>query len=103
MGGIVKVDEIKEINFNETGDIIDTLSGISLKDTPEERVRQRFIGILQTDYGYPKANIAREVPVQQGSKILLSTDEAEIRADIVVYANKKSMSRKRSREYSFCC
>ena len=56
MGGTVKVDEIKEINFNETGDIIDTLSGISLKDTPEERVRQRFIGILQTDYGYPKAN-----------------------------------------------
>lgn len=51
MGGTVKVDEIKEINFNETGDIIDTLSGISLKDTPEERVRQRFIGILQTDYG----------------------------------------------------
>lgn len=50
MGGTVKVDEIKEINFNETGDIIDTLSGISLKDTPEERVRQRFIGILQTDY-----------------------------------------------------
>lgn len=90
MGGAVKVDEIKEINFNETGDIIDTLSGISLKDTPEERVRQRFIGILQTDYGYPKANIAREVPVQQGSKILLSTDEAEIRADIVVYANKKA-------------
>lgn len=41
MGGTVKVDEIKEINFNETGDIIDTLSGISLKDTPEERVRQR--------------------------------------------------------------
>ena len=69
---------LKEINFNETGDIIDTLSGKSLKDTPEERVRQRFIGILQTDYGYPKANIAREVPVQQGSKILLSTDEAEI-------------------------
>ena len=59
IGGAVKMDEIKEINFNETGDIIDTLSGKSLKDTPEERVRQRFIGILQTDYGYPKANIAR--------------------------------------------
>ena len=37
------MDEIKEINFNETGDIIDTLSGISLKDTPEERVRQIFV------------------------------------------------------------
>lgn len=41
------MDEIKEINFNETGDIIDTLSGISLKDTPEERVRQRFIGFFR--------------------------------------------------------
>lgn len=40
IGGAVKMDEIKEINFNETGDIIDTLSGKSLKDTPEERVRQ---------------------------------------------------------------
>ena len=62
------MDEIKEINFNETGDIIDTLSGISLKDTPEERVRQRFFGILQTEYSFPYAIIAREVPVQQGSK-----------------------------------
>ena len=59
------MDEIKEINFNETGDIIDTLSGISLKDTPEERVRQRFIGILQTDYGYPKAKRFRFSKVQK--------------------------------------
>lgn len=54
------MDEIKEINFNETGDIIDTLSGKSLKDTPEERVRQRFIASVDkgihnktTKYGLP--------------------------------------------------
>ena len=82
--------EIAEVNFNENGDIIDVLSGKILKDTPEERVRQRFINILQSDYGYPKANIAREIPIQQGSKILSSDDGAEIRADIVVYTSKKA-------------
>ena len=46
--------ELIEVNFNDEGDIIDTLSGKILKDTPEERVRQRFINILQSDYGYPK-------------------------------------------------
>lgn len=82
--------ELIEVNFNDEGDIIDTLSGKILKDTPEERVRQRFINILQSDYGYPKNIIAREVPVQQGSKILSSDDGAEIRADIVVYTSKKA-------------
>ena len=82
--------EIAEVNFNENGDIIDVLSGEILEDTPEERVRQRFINILQSDYGYPKANIAREIPIQQGSKILSSDDGAEIRADIVVYTSKKA-------------
>ena len=47
MGGTVKVDEIKEINFNETGDIIDTLSGISLKDTPEERFVKDLLGFFR--------------------------------------------------------
>lgn len=82
--------ELIEVNFNDEGDIIDTLSGKILKDTPEERVRQRFINILQSDYDYPKNIIAREVPVQQGSKILSSDDGAEIRADIVVYTSKKA-------------
>jgi len=41
------VDEIKEINFNETGDIIDTLSGISLKDTPEERFVKDLLGFFR--------------------------------------------------------
>lgn len=80
-----------EVQFDENGNIIDCLSGKVLRDTPEERVRQRFINILQTDYGYPKNQIAREIPVQQGSKILTdSTDGSEIRADIVVYVNKKA-------------
>ena len=83
--------EYVEVLFNEDGDIIDCLSGKALKDTPEERVRQRFIGILQTDYGYPKEQIAREIPIQQGSKILTNNiDGSEIRADIVVYVSKKA-------------
>lgn len=79
------------IEFNENGDIIDKVSGKVLKDTPEERVRQRFIEVLQSDYGYPLDRIRREVPIQEGSKIL--RDEigvAEIRADIAVYTSKKA-------------
>ena len=82
--------EFNEVLFNESGDIIDVLTCKPLKDTPEERVRQRFINILQVDYGYPKDIMLREVPIQQGSKILTNSyDGSEIRADIVVYKNKK--------------
>ena len=56
--------KINDVDFNDNGEIIDTLTGKILKDTPEERVRQSFINILQSDYGYPKANILREVPIQ---------------------------------------
>ncbi len=83
--------DINEITYNEEGNIVDALSERILKDTPEERVRQRFIGILQADYGYPKEHMLREVPIQQGSKILKnSTDGSEIRADIVVYTNRQA-------------
>ena len=60
-----------EIIYNEDGLIVNCVSGVPLKDTPEERVRQRFIRIIQTDYGYPKEHIRREIPIQSGSKILL--------------------------------
>ena len=80
-----------QVQFDENGDIIDIVSGKKLKDTPEERVRQSFIGILQSDYGYPLDHIQREVPIQHGSKVQVDhSTGAEIRADIVVYANKKA-------------
>lgn len=81
---------IADVDFNERGEIIDILTGQTLKDTPEERVRQQFINTLQSDYGYPKDTILREIPIQSGSKILLNTEGAEIRADIVVYTSKKA-------------
>lgn len=43
-----------DIEYNDVGLIIDCLTGTPIKETPEEIVRQRFIKILQTDYGYPK-------------------------------------------------
>ena len=42
--------DITDIEYNDDGLIIDCLSGAAIKDTPEERVRQRFIKILQSDY-----------------------------------------------------
>lgn len=82
---------LTEVKFSDDGNIIDTLSGQKLKDTPEERVRQKFINILKIDYSYPKELIRREIPIQQGSKIMTnSNDGSEIRADIVVYTSKKA-------------
>lgn len=63
--------KLQEIEYNDDGLIVDSLTGVLLRDTPEERVRQRFITILQSDYGYPKEVIQREVPIQSGSSILL--------------------------------
>ena len=83
--------ETIDLRYNENGFLVDHLSGILLKDSPEERVRQRFIYILQSDYGYPKDCMVREVPIQSGSKILINeADNSPIRADIVVYKNKKA-------------
>ena len=45
---------INDVEFNDDGNIVDYLSGKVLKDTPEERVRQRFIALLQSDYGCGK-------------------------------------------------
>ena len=41
------------VQFNEDGNIIDILSGKILVTTPEEVVRQQFIGILNSDYLNP--------------------------------------------------
>lgn len=88
-------NNILDIDYNEDGQIIDCLTGVVLKETPEEVVRQRFIKILQTDYGYPKDCILREVPVQSGSSILTNeSDGSPIRADIVVYKDKRAALKK---------
>jgi type I restriction enzyme M protein len=85
----------EDIEFNDEGLIVDCLDGNLLQDTPEERVRQRFIKTLQVDYGYPKNLIKREVPIQSGSSILLDEkDDSPIRADIVVYNSKSAATGK---------
>ena len=84
-----------DIEYNDVDLIIDCLTGTPIKETPEEIGRQRFIKILQTDYGYPKDCILREVPVQSGSSILTNeSDGSPIRADIVVYKDKRSALKK---------
>ena len=78
-----------EVAYSDDGHIIDDLTGELIQDTPEERVRQRFIKLLQSDYGYHKSLIQREVPIQSGSKLLLDIHTGSpIRADIVVYTSK---------------
>ena len=81
------------VQYTDSGEIIDFLTGKVIKDTPEERVRQSFMRVLCDDYGYPKDIMRREVPVQSGSSILLDKFGAPIRADIVVYNNAKAAAK----------
>lgn len=89
------MNKISEIKYNEDGLILDYLTDKPLKDTPEERVRQRFMQTLQADYGYPKDQMVREVPIQSGSSLMTNkVDGTPIRADIVVYNSKKAALKK---------
>lgn len=53
------------------------ITGNLRKDTPEEHVRQRWARSLVDEYGYSKADIALEFPIQMGV--------ARKRADIVIF------------------
>lgn len=77
-------------DFNEDGEIIDFIEGNILLDSPEERVRQRYLKILHYDYKYPKNVIKREVPIFHGRNELKNSSGNPIRADIVVYEDKTS-------------
>jgi len=76
-----------DIEFDENGKILDFLSGQPLDDKPEERVRQRFLRILNVEYKYPKDRMRREVAIQRGSKELVDNAGNLIRADIVIYSS----------------
>ena len=56
----------------------DYATGKSVRDGPEERVRQEFEIVLVENYGYPVTQIDIRVPIRRGSTIVEE-------ADIVVY------------------
>lgn len=82
------VAQAYKVQFDPDGNIIDILSKETLKNTPEERVRQQFIETLINEYRYPAGLIAREVGIQYGSSLLKDDDGHPVRADIVVYSSK---------------
>lgn len=53
------------------------ITGTLRKDTPEENVRQRWARSLVDEYGYSKADLSLEFPIQMGT--------AKKRADIVIF------------------
>jgi type I restriction-modification system DNA methylase subunit len=68
------------------GKILDFLDPETRLDPkPEEFVRQRMLRVLHEEYGYAKSVLAREVPIQHGSKDALDSFGRPVRADIVVY------------------
>lgn len=82
-----------EVEYADDGRIVDFLSGVHLEETPEELVRQRYSRVLHYDYGYPKNVMRREVGIHAGSKVLTDASGLQVRADIVVYANRSACSK----------
>ena len=82
--------ELVDVKFNDDGDIIDTLTGKVLKDTPEERVRQRYICTLVNDYGYSLDQMAQEIKVTNSQR-----GQGKARADIVIRKNKSDKDAKK--------
>ena len=82
--GVVAVDFEAKLDPS-TGRIVDFLTSAQLIDTPEERIRQRYLKVLHYDYGYPLGVMRREVGIVSGSSHLLESDGSVKRADIVVY------------------
>lgn len=83
-----------DMPVDESGKIPDFLSDKVLEPTPEEFVRQRYLRILHFEFGYPKTVMRREVAIYRGSKELEDKSGSPIRADIVVYLDKKSCAEK---------
>jgi type I restriction-modification system DNA methylase subunit len=74
-------------DYGEDNKIINFINRKLLEDTPEERVRQKFLKILHYEYGYPKKQMSTEVPIFHGNKETKGIGGKPVRADIVVYEN----------------
>lgn len=77
-------------DFDPEGQIIDFLSQRLLVSTPEERVRQQYLKVLHYDYGYKIDQMAREVGILHGRNEIKDKNGNPIRADIVVYKDKRA-------------
>jgi type I restriction-modification system DNA methylase subunit len=82
-----------DIEFAPDGRIIDFLDEVMLEDTPEERVRQRFLRTLHFEHGYAKTLMRREVTIMAGSNPAIDREGNPIRADIVVYQSPAARQR----------
>ncbi|RIS72242.1 N-6 DNA methylase [Mycobacteroides abscessus] len=82
-----------EPEFAPDGTIVDFLSGSTLGDRPEERVRQRYLKVLHYDYGYSKQVLRREVQIMAGSAPVRDIEGNPVRADIVVYKSANAAAR----------
>ncbi len=76
--------------------LIDFLDeSVLLADKPEERRRQEFLRVLHYEYGYPKAQMGREVAINIGRN-------ERIFADIVVYRSVESALCNDQGQIRFC-
>ncbi|OQB20418.1 MAG: putative type I restriction enzymeP M protein [Firmicutes bacterium ADurb.Bin182] len=74
-----------QISLDAQGKIIDFFDpDLKRENTPEERIRQKMVQIINHEWGYPKNKIGLERPINIGREIK--------RADIVVYNSATACS-----------
>jgi hypothetical protein len=73
---------------------------IDVTHKPEEIVCQKFLCILNEEYGYPKESMSKEVAIYSGSLEVTDvvTNKPE-RADIVIYQNEIIYSSLKTKRY----
>ena len=85
-----------ELEYTGDGRLVDFLdSSKFLEDHKEERRRQQYLRILHYEYGYPKAQMRREFPINIGSS-------TPIYADIAVFRSIQSARTSDQGQIRFC-
>ena len=84
------------LEYTDDGRLVDFLNGKTLlEDKREERRRQQYLRVLHYEYGYPKEQMRRQVPINIGSG-------ANIFADIAVYRSIEAAQNNDQGQIRFC-
>jgi type I restriction-modification system DNA methylase subunit len=83
-----------DVEYDESGKVIDFLSKKILEPTAEENVRQSYLRTLHYEYSYPLNWIAREVAIISGSKQATDSQGNPIFADIIVYNSSRACTQR---------
>jgi type I restriction-modification system DNA methylase subunit len=74
------------------GELVNFLDDEPLRDSPEERIRQKYLRVLHFQYGYPRNVLVRQLPIYSGRRQARDAGGNPIFADIGVYETPQACS-----------